>query len=119
MINTTNLVIRRPSPSNNWGDDDDRNPPAFLLGPISAIVFERRKLRRGVNNEDVVAMAEILIPANTPWVGTIRQKDRATWTTTPGGVFSDEEILEVASVSGVEGLEHVKLFIRERGGGAV
>lgn len=113
LINTANLVITRFTAASTWADDT--GVASTILSATSAIVIEGRKLRRGANNEDLVVTAEIYVPASVAAVANIREGDRAAWSGVMGS-RTDQEILAIDRVSGVAGLEHWKLSIRERGG---
>lgn len=111
LINTTNLRFERPVPSTLWGDDASA---AQIAGPIEAIVELKQELVRRLDGEEAVVSADIIMRPDTPNALSIRQKDRAFWTMTPGGAYADEEVLVVEPWSGVAGLEHIRVRIVRR-----
>lgn len=112
LVNATDFTVTRPGISEEWGDDE--GTPTAVAGPLEAVVEEKTDLIRTVEGEEVSLLANVYLRADAPNVGNIRHRDRAAWTMTPGGSFADEEILVVERVSGVDGLEHVRLRLGRR-----
>ena len=115
FINCQDFRVSRQTPSTSWGDD---TTAVSIMGPAQAIVIQSSELSRGKDNEQYAVLADIYLKPNTTGATLIREKDRASFTLTPGGAFTNEEILSVDNWSGVDGLEHVKVRVIRRGAAA-
>ena len=112
LINTQDFTVTRPTSTGRWGDDST-TAPAAILGPAPAIAERRNDLLRDIDNREVSALVNAYLPPNTTGAENVQVGDRATWTDVFG--TQNELIVLVAEpVSGVDGLEHVRLRLGRR-----
>lgn len=112
LINTTDLVVTRQGKVSDYGDDSGA-APSTIVAATSAVVERKADLIKDVNNQEVSIAVDVYLPGNAAGVANVRNGDLVSWSDVFGSV-SNEEVQVVDPVSGVDGLEHVKLRLGRR-----